>query len=99
MEAISCYDGHDGKPVNTKDAIKETSKTTSEDENLDGEIDWGDAFNEATPTEDSKPQAEEVAIDLGGKEKFSRDGAKYVCNNCGEKYFTRMEVINCYDEH
>lgn len=32
-------------------------------------------------------------------EKFYRDGAQYVCKECTKKYFTRVEVIKCYDEH
>lgn len=32
-------------------------------------------------------------------EKFYRDGAQYVCKECSKKYFTRVEVIKCYDEH
>ena len=32
-------------------------------------------------------------------EKFSRDGAKYVCRKCKKKYFTRVEVETCYDSH
>lgn len=32
-------------------------------------------------------------------EKFTRDGAKYVCRKCKAKYFTRAEVEECYDSH
>jgi transposase-like protein len=32
-------------------------------------------------------------------EKFSRDGARYVCKKCKQKYFTRVEVEACYDSH
>ncbi len=34
-----------------------------------------------------------------GEEKFFRDGAKYVCKKCNGKYFTRNEVIQCFDKH
>lgn len=32
-------------------------------------------------------------------EKYLRDGAKYVCRKCKQKYFTRVEVEACYDSH
>jgi hypothetical protein len=32
-------------------------------------------------------------------EVFYRDQAKYVCTVCHEKYFTKLEVSNCYDAH
>lgn len=31
--------------------------------------------------------------------KFRRDGARYICRDCKEKFFTRDEVIACYDSH
>ena len=31
--------------------------------------------------------------------KFYRDGARYVCRTCSEKYFTRSEVAACFDKH
>jgi hypothetical protein len=30
---------------------------------------------------------------------FYRDGARYVCSECNEKYFTRVEVQACFDKH
>lgn len=33
------------------------------------------------------------------KEKFYREDAKYVCSTCNEKYFTKVEVIECFDRH
>ncbi|MBF0443620.1 MAG: hypothetical protein HQK54_17065 [Oligoflexales bacterium] len=32
-------------------------------------------------------------------DKFKRDGAKYVCNKCKKKFFTREEVEKCFDSH
>ncbi len=32
-------------------------------------------------------------------EKFHRDGANYICNDCGKDYFTKVEVVKCYDVH
>ncbi len=31
--------------------------------------------------------------------KFIRDGARYVCAVCNEKYFTKNEVEDCYNAH
>ena len=31
--------------------------------------------------------------------KFTRAGAKYVCEICKEKYFSKEEVIRCFDGH
>lgn len=32
-------------------------------------------------------------------EPFSRDGAQYVCNGCQKKYFTKDEVVKCFESH
>ncbi len=32
-------------------------------------------------------------------EKYTRDGAKYVCTRCKKKYFSKDEVEKCYDGH
>jgi hypothetical protein len=36
---------------------------------------------------------------FGGDKKFFRDGAKYVCDICKQKFFTRVEVEKCFDNH
>lgn len=33
------------------------------------------------------------------EKKFFRDGAKYVCAKCKQKYFTKIEVEKCFDSH
>jgi hypothetical protein len=33
------------------------------------------------------------------KSKFRRDGARYVCRACRKRYFSRSEVIECFDSH
>lgn len=33
------------------------------------------------------------------QKKFHRDGAKYVCEYCSEKYFTKNEATACFDKH
>lgn len=30
--------------------------------------------------------------------KYTRDGAKYVCTKCKAKYFTKMEAEACFDK-
>lgn len=42
------------------------------------------------------PKAESLSHE---DEKFLRDGARYVCRNCNAKYFTRGDVIACFDGH
>lgn len=34
-----------------------------------------------------------------GQKPFSRDGARYVCNACNNKFFTRSEVERCFERH
>ena len=57
----------------------------------------------ATQTEPSQqgavplPQAE--GDKTKPKDKFYRDAAKYACTVCNERYFTRVEVEQCYDSH
>lgn len=31
--------------------------------------------------------------------KFMRDGAKYVCRTCSKKFFTRSDVVACFEAH
>jgi hypothetical protein len=33
------------------------------------------------------------------KEPFSRNGAQYVCNGCQKKYFTKDDVVKCFESH
>lgn len=32
-------------------------------------------------------------------DKYTRDGAKYVCKRCKTKHFTKVDVEKCYDGH
>ncbi|WP_161597616.1 hypothetical protein [Fluviispira multicolorata] len=32
-------------------------------------------------------------------DKYTRDGAKYVCSRCKKKYFSKDEVEKCFDAH
>lgn len=51
------------------------------------------------PAGEAGAAAEEAAPGLPDTEMFHRDGAKYVCKNCRAKYFTRAEVIQCFQSH
>ena len=59
-------------------------------------VETGDIAAELSK-EKSKP------TDSGKKKKpsdiFYRDQANYVCSVCHAKYFTKVEVSNCYDSH
>ncbi len=35
----------------------------------------------------------------GSDKKYFRDGARYVCNKCKAKFFTKDEVEKCHDAH
>ncbi len=37
------------------------------------------------------------AVAVADDDKFHRDGARYVCKKCSKRYFTRVEVIECFD--
>lgn len=49
--------------------------------------------------EQDKSIVYKLAADAGipDKKKFLRDGAKYVCKKCNNKYYTRMEVVECFN--
>lgn len=51
------------------------------------------------PQEAAEAAAPEAAQAVPDAEMFHRDGAKYVCKNCRAKYFTRAEVIQCFESH
>jgi hypothetical protein len=84
-EVISCFDGH--KP----------------------EADVWVTGPEVAPAKADAPAAagKETLDQLRGRratvrsegEKFFRDGAKYVCRICNKKYFTKSDVIQCFDSH
>ncbi len=46
-----------------------------------------------------KPKEEEVKYRKEGQEPFRRHDAKYVCTVCGQKFFTKMEVEECFMKH
>jgi hypothetical protein len=45
------------------------------------------------------PEATTAAPPVGDAHKFIRDGARYVCRGCKQKFFTRDDVCKCFDSH
>ena len=60
----------------------------------------GDA-EPSTDSSDTKSSAKlgTKSSDIPDKMKFIRDGGKYVCRHCNERYFTKAETIRCFDSH
>lgn len=58
-----------------------------------------------TPQPETAAASSEIAtanaggVTVSEEDKFQRDGAQYVCKQCSKKYFTRAEVVKCYDSH
>jgi len=52
-----------------------------------------------TAAAEKGPPSVKTGNNRDGEDKFYRDGPKYVCKKCNVKYFTRNEVIQCFDKH
>jgi hypothetical protein len=83
-EVIQCYDAHAAEEEAEAAAGSGPTLTTKD--------------IEAAAGEKSTPPAK-AGNNRDGQDKFYRDGAKYVCKKCNGKYFTRNEVIQCFDKH
>ncbi len=59
----------------------------------------GPSKNSPAPADPPPPRQRAAPPLQDDKERFFRDGAKYVCKKCGAKYFTRTEVVSCFDGH
>ena len=87
-EVLDCYDSHNGQKVVKKPDTSDELTSSGDD---GGEPDWGGALEE---------QASGGAGDADEDgHKYERDGAKYVCGNCKSKFFTKAEVVACFDGH
>jgi hypothetical protein len=53
------------------------------------------AEKSAAPQASKKPAAKVI----NDREKFYREDAKYVCSSCNKKFFTKIEVEQCFDGH
>ena len=82
-EVISCFDGHGPEDEVWVTGVKETAPPPAE--------------------ESSKPSLETLraqrALVKNDELKFTRVGAKYVCKTCSTKFFTKVEVLACFDGH
>ena len=59
-----------------------------------------DVAADEPPVETTKPaKLTSAKADLPDKAKFIRDGGKYLCRTCNERYFTKAETIRCYNSH
>jgi hypothetical protein len=83
-EVIQCFDGHE---TEAEGAAAPNSGPTLTSADI-----------EAAAAEKAM-QSVKTGRNRDAEEKFSRDGAKYVCKKCNGKYFTRNEVIQCFDKH
>lgn len=59
--------------------------------------DAGPQMADAAPTPEAAPAPKRPPRDR--TKKFHRDGARYVCQECGERFFTKVEVEACFDKH
>jgi len=58
------------------------------------------AATSATPGPASAAPAPSAAKEpKAAAEPYSRNGAQYVCNGCQKKYFTKDEVVSCFESH
>ena len=95
-----------------KDSVTKESSTTdaSKDETMGGNP--AHTGKDTPPPQDSQPAANSAAKSestaasvppakekRAPREPFSRDGAQYVCNGCQKKYFTKSEVVTCFESH
>jgi hypothetical protein len=84
-DVIQCFDAH-------------ASEASTESQAPDTEPSLSSADLAAVTLEKSSKE-KKGGINRDGEEKFYRDGARYICKKCNSKYFTRGEVIECFDKH
>ncbi len=98
---VDCYNGHPEdfvRPVAEHEPPEDIQEEAPQppveapaEEDLESM--WADA---GLPTQKAPAEPE---VPLEGDGKFRRAGSKYVCAKCDAKYFTRTEVINCFESH
>ncbi|MCX6127987.1 MAG: hypothetical protein NTX25_02850, partial [Proteobacteria bacterium] len=84
LRARAVQDRIEISPYNEIDSIQDLDEEDLESEKIPEEK----TLNPQKPKKNSE-----------GIEKFYRDGAKYACNKCRKKFFSRDEVISCFDNH
>ncbi len=83
----------ENKQEQIAEVVSETSITTADanESPIVGDLTSVPAKDESKNIESAKKKKP--------SEVFYRDQAKYVCTVCHEKYFTKLEVSNCYEAH
>lgn len=102
MEAvIACFDGHVAPPKAVKVEKPAPSPKPAAPKPIDPpvvEATTAPAAAAPTPVEAPPQRTRSLAHEDDGH-KFYRDGARYICRNCNAKYFTRGDVVACFDGH
>mgnify|MGYP003683547419 CR=1 FL=1 len=83
---VSCYQKHHGGSQNLSAKKKIDPDFTIDD-------DQGKSKDEL-----AREKAQSIG-DVADKEKFTREGAKYICRACNDAHFTKMEVVACFNGH
>lgn len=82
-EVIACYDADVLRLEAGKNATKPAAGASAPH-----------SIKAAVPSSKEAPPTEQ-----SDDHKFVRDNAKYKCRNCGAKYFTKSDVVACFDKH
>lgn len=92
-EVISCYQDHRKATSTTSSAEAPSLADIPEEDSLFEDL------GEISAAKDPEVPEYKLADDanIPDKQKFKRDGAKYVCKKCNRKHFTRIEVIECFN--
>jgi transposase-like protein len=85
QEVVACYDGHPAKQAGAAAAAGTEAPAAEAPAGAAAGAEKAPALKKIAATDDA--------------DKFYRDGARYVCRTCNVKYFTRGEVIACFDKH
>ncbi|MCX6130889.1 MAG: hypothetical protein NTX25_17755, partial [Proteobacteria bacterium] len=85
-EVVSCFDNH-----GPEEDSWVSGRAVSQEQQRDS--------NESPKNPNLDALRVQRAAIKSDEEKFTRDGAKYVCRSCSKKYFTRTEVLECFDKH
>jgi len=87
-EVIDCFDSH---PEKVKKTLAEKNAITAKKSPPNLKV--------VTPPSMENEITSKVARLTNENDKFLRDGARYVCRTCGNKFFTRDDVFTCFDSH
>jgi hypothetical protein len=87
----------------TKAAAPEKKAAAETDGSADTPNETVETKNESprTPPTESKTTKEATSkrYKASEKEAFTRSGAQYICSGCSKKYFTKDEVMQCFEAH